>query len=83
MTRARILLRDLVAHPIAGVLWALGADRAGDAVHRWWAAPAEDGPRGTIEVDDMLMRAGEFLPLLTEERDRYQAALLWRFCDAS
>jgi hypothetical protein len=36
-----------------------------------------------IEVDDMVARAGEFLPLLTCARDRYLAALLWRFCDAS
>jgi hypothetical protein len=36
-----------------------------------------------IEVDDMLARAGEFLPLLTDARDRYVATLLWRFCDAS
>ena len=36
-----------------------------------------------IEVDDMVARAGELLPLLTDARDRYLAALLWRFCDAS
>jgi len=31
----------------------------------------------------MVARAGEFLPLLIDARDRYEAALLWRFCDAS
>lgn len=33
---ARCLLHNLVAHPIAGLLWALGLERAGDAVHCWW-----------------------------------------------
>jgi hypothetical protein len=37
----------------------------------------------SIKVDDMVERAGEFLPLLTDARDRYVAKLLWRFCDAS
>lgn len=27
-----------VARAIAGVLWALGLDGAGDAVHGWWSA---------------------------------------------
>jgi len=40
MIRARLLLHNLVAHPIAGVLWAVGLERAGDAVHRWWVVPA-------------------------------------------
>jgi hypothetical protein len=33
----RTLLHNLLAHPIAGVLWAVGLERAGDAVHDWWA----------------------------------------------
>ena len=32
----RFLLHNLIAHPIAGLLWFLGADRAGDAIHRLW-----------------------------------------------
>jgi hypothetical protein len=36
-----------------------------------------------IEVDDLVARAGELLPLLTDARERYLASLLWRFCDAS
>jgi hypothetical protein len=30
------LAHNLIAHPIAGVLWALGFDRAAERVHRWW-----------------------------------------------
>jgi hypothetical protein len=36
-----------------------------------------------IEVDDVVALAGAYLPLLTDARERYIAALLWRFCDAS
>lgn len=32
----QLLGHNLIAHPLAGVLWALGFDNLGDAVHEWW-----------------------------------------------
>jgi len=68
-----------MSHPPPGSLlhdeWCL--EHFGD---RWSRAMAR---RRVIEVDDMVARAGELLPVLTEAHDRYLAALLWPFCDAS
>ena len=30
------LLHNCIAHPLAGLLWAVGAHRAGDRVHALW-----------------------------------------------
>jgi hypothetical protein len=32
--RLAFLLHNLIGHPIAGVLWFLGFERAGNAIHR-------------------------------------------------
>lgn len=37
----KILLHNLVAHPIAGVCWWLGLGRLGDRVHEWWSGAME------------------------------------------
>lgn len=36
-----------------------------------------------IEVDEVVALAGDYLPLLTDARDRFMASMLWRFCDAN
>ena len=34
VSRAMFLVHNVIVHPICGVLWFLGADRAGDWLHR-------------------------------------------------
>jgi len=60
LRRLRTLYHNCVLHPIAGLLWFVGLQAAGDRVHgepkpRWWIVEFEaDGPR--------LMAAAELPP---------------------
>ena len=72
----RLLAHNLIAHPIAGILWALGLDALGDSVHGWWTPKP-------IQITKIHVRAeysgdpdrifAAFLPKLTELSDRRTA----------
>jgi hypothetical protein len=75
----RFLAHNVIAHPIAGILWALGLDAIGDRVHEWWAPPPKKITVTRVMVDvtadhpdpDQIFAA--FLPKMIEHADKRTA----------